>query len=255
MGITRSNLHKKRSTGAKRHIHRNKRKFELGRPPANTKLVIGQTRVRKVRTRGGHSKQRALRLDSGNFSWGTEGIGKKARILDVVYNATSNELVRTKTLVKGTIVTIDGAPFRQWYYKWYGVQLGTHVKPVKPKRVLTAKQKVKADLREVKRKLAGLDQPAKKKVSKKSSDAKKKESDKKKKKAAPVSKRAQRLWGKRAVKRTLDPEIQEQLSTGNGRIYARIASSPGQVGRADGYILEGAELDFYKRKMDKKKKK
>jgi small subunit ribosomal protein S8e len=30
---------------------------------------------------------------------------------------------------------------------------------------------------------------------------------------------------------------------------------PGQCGRADGYILEGKELDFYLKKMQKKKSK
>ena len=38
----------------------------------------------------------------------------QVRILDVVYNATSNELVRTKTLLKNAIVQIDGQPFKQW---------------------------------------------------------------------------------------------------------------------------------------------
>ena len=33
----------------------------------------------------------------------------------VVYNASNNELVRTKTLVKNSIVQIDATPFRQWY--------------------------------------------------------------------------------------------------------------------------------------------
>ena len=36
---------------------------------------------------------------------------------------------------------------------------------------------------------------------------------------------------------------------------ACIASRPGQVGRADGYILEGKELDFYWRKIKAKKTK
>lgn len=36
-------------------------------------LQIGGKRVRVVRTRGGNKKYRALRLDSGNFSWGSEG--------------------------------------------------------------------------------------------------------------------------------------------------------------------------------------
>jgi small subunit ribosomal protein S8e len=33
-----------------------------------------------------------------------------------------------------------------------------------------------------------------------------------------------------------------------------IASRPGQSGRVDGYILEGKELEFYIKKMEKKKK-
>ena len=69
-------------------------------------------------------RYRALRLDSGNYAWGSENCTKKVRILDVVYNATSNELVRTKTLLKNAIVQIDGQPFRQWYLKKYGVNLG-----------------------------------------------------------------------------------------------------------------------------------
>merc|ERR1712170_101184 len=98
-----------------------KRKFEMGRPSAMTKL--GSKRVRPVRCRGGNMKYRALRLDSGNYSWGSENCTRKVRILDVVYNATSNELVRTKTLMKNAVVQIDGQPFKQWYLKKYGIQL------------------------------------------------------------------------------------------------------------------------------------
>ncbi len=55
-------------------MHKKKRKFETGRQAANTKLVAaGEKRVRPVRTRGGNIKWRALRLESGNFSWGTQG--------------------------------------------------------------------------------------------------------------------------------------------------------------------------------------
>merc|ERR1711934_758372 len=44
-------------------------------------------------------------------------------IIDVVYNACNNELVRTKTLVKNAIVVIDAAPFRQWYESHYAQPL------------------------------------------------------------------------------------------------------------------------------------
>ena len=112
MGISRDHLHKRRATGGKRALIRNKRKFELGRPAAMTKL--GQQRIHTIRVRGGNKKYRALRLDTGNFSWGSESIARKTRIIDIVYNACNNELVRTKTLVKNAIVVIDATPFRQW---------------------------------------------------------------------------------------------------------------------------------------------
>merc|ERR1719369_122162 len=49
---------------------------------------------------------------------------RKTRIIDVVYNASNNEMVRTKTLVKNAIVTIDAAPFRQWFEAHYALPLG-----------------------------------------------------------------------------------------------------------------------------------
>lgn len=123
MGISRDHWHKRRKTGGKRKPIHKKRKYELGRPPANTKLVSGEKRVRRVRCRGGNIKWRALRLDSGNFSWGSESTTRKCRIIDVVYNASNNELVRTKTLVKNAIVQIDAVPFRQWYEAHYSSPL------------------------------------------------------------------------------------------------------------------------------------
>jgi len=75
MGISQDKWHKRRKTGGRQTQLRKKRKFELGRPPANTKL--GPQRVHDVRTMGGNVKHRALRLDHGNFSWGSEDcIGK-----------------------------------------------------------------------------------------------------------------------------------------------------------------------------------
>ena len=84
---------------------------------------IGEARIHQVRCRGGNIKHRALRLDSGNFSWGTEVCTRKVLVLDVTYNANNNELVRTRTLVKGAIVLID-APFKSWYEAHYGVKVG-----------------------------------------------------------------------------------------------------------------------------------
>merc|ERR1711939_1183810 len=129
MGIARDSRHKHRKTGGRVNIHQKKRKFEMGRPSSMTKL--GAKRVRQVRGRGGNMKYRALRLDSGNYAWGIENCTKKVRILDVVYNATSNELVRTKTLVKNAIVQVDAQPFKQYYLKKYGIDLGKKTKGAK----------------------------------------------------------------------------------------------------------------------------
>lgn len=122
MGICRDSRHKRRETGGKRNVSVKKRKFEMGRPGAFTKL--GHKRIHLVRGRGANMKYRAIRLETGNFAWGSESVTRKARVIDVVYNASNNELVRTKTLVKGAIIQIDAHPFNQWYQKHYDVEVG-----------------------------------------------------------------------------------------------------------------------------------
>jgi small subunit ribosomal protein S8e len=204
MGINRDSRHKRRSTGGRMPVHQKKRKFEMGRPAAMTKL--GPKRVRPVRCRGGNYKYRALKIDIGNFSWGSESLSRKSRVLDVVYNATNNELVRTKTIVKNCIISIDANPFRQWYLKHYDVELN------------------------------------KKKVE---------ESDK----ARAETKKSGHLAAKikaNAKTRIIDPKVADMFNS--GRLLACVSSRPGQSGRCDGYILEGKELEFYQRKLEKKKK-
>jgi len=122
MGISRDSRHKRSASGAKRAYYRKKRAFEKGRQPANTR--IGPKRIHLVRTRGGNQKYRALRVDSGNFSWSSEGIARKVRVIVVAYHPSNNELVRTNTLTRSAVVQIDAAPFRQWYEAHYGTALG-----------------------------------------------------------------------------------------------------------------------------------
>lgn len=121
MSISRNSRQKRRATGGRMPIHKKKRNFEMGRVPSMTK--IGNKRVIFVKGRGGNIKTRALKNDHGNFSWGSEAISCKTRVMDTVYNATNNELVRTKTLVKNAVVFVDAGPFRQWYLKRYDVEL------------------------------------------------------------------------------------------------------------------------------------
>mmetsp|Transcript_7405 Transcript_7405/g.15873 ORF Transcript_7405/g.15873 Transcript_7405/m.15873 type:complete len:201 (+) Transcript_7405:48-650(+) len=199
MGIDQSNRNKRRKTGGRRNVHIMKRKYNLGRPAANTK--IGAKRVRPVRVRFGNTKWRALRLDHGNFAWPTEKRAFKTKIISAVYNASNNEFVRTNTLTKGAVVLVDAAPFRLFYWKYYGLELGR----------------------------------------------KKEDSDMSKR-----SPHARKRCEARAKDAKIEPALKEQFLT--GRLLACVASRPGQCGVADGYILEGDELAFYKKKMEKKKK-
>jgi small subunit ribosomal protein S8e len=105
MGISRDHWHKRRKTGGKRPQPHKKRKFELGRPAAQTKL--GAKRIHTVRTRGGNKKYRALRLDIGNFSWGSEGIAKKTRVIDVMYHPSNNVRYQKDFSKKKQIHLID----------------------------------------------------------------------------------------------------------------------------------------------------
>ena len=47
----------------------------------------------------------------------------------------------------------------------------------------------------------------------------------------------------------VDPALERQFEA--GRLYAVVASRPGQSGRVDGYVLEGDELAFYQRAIRK----
>lgn len=283
--ITRDSRHKRRATGGRRAVHKKKRKFETGRPAAMTKL--GEKRVHLVRARGGNTKFRAIRLNEGNFSWGSTGehalaqiagrpkrtarsgdsrslclglalrlhglaapepalemiasglptfgegiaplarswrsrfalrrslprlfavIARKTRILDVVYNASNNELVRTKTLVKNAIVEIDATPFREWFEKFYSFRV-----PIKGKEAGGAIE------------VTGKDGKTPTKVKARQAEA---------------------------AKFLKDDRFTEQFS--QGRLLACVSSRPGQHGRADGYLLEGKELEFYSRQLSLKKKK
>jgi small subunit ribosomal protein S8e len=185
-------------------IHQKKRKFEMGRVPTMTKL--GQKKCILVRGRGGNIKRRALRADHGSWSWGSEAVAFKSRVIDVVYNSTNNELVRTKTLVKNAIVFVDATPFRQWYLKKYDVELN--------KKKLEESNKAREGMKR--------------------------------------SGHLKATLAQRGKTRTLDAKVGDQFTS--GRLLACISSRPGQSGRLDGYILEGRELEFYQKKLERKKK-
>ena len=203
MGITRSSKTKRRLTGGRMPIHRKKRKFEMGRQPSLTKL--GEKKVIEVRGRGCQKKKRALKLNEGNFMWISEKVSRKCKIVEVVFNATNNELVRTQTLVKNCIVAIDPTPFKYYWYIHYDDNKITRMPEIS-------------------------DPDRKKRLEEKRN---------KHKKAHPYKDQLDKLG-----------RFFELLN--KGRLYACITSRPGQVGKADGYLLEGKELEFYIKKVEKK---
>jgi small subunit ribosomal protein S8e len=203
MGISRSSKLKRRKTGGAMPIHQKKRKYELGRQSSNTKL--GEKKVVLIRTRGGNVKQRALRINEGNFNWISEKVTRKSKILEVVYNATHNELVRTQRVVKGCVVAIDPTPFKYYWHIHY-------------------EEKKIAKLPEIKDPKRAQDLEDKK-----------------------IKKQKKHLFSE-----SLDKYQHFFDNLNRNKLLAKITSRPGQTGRSDGYLLEGKELEFYLKKIEKK---
>ncbi|KAI4354226.1 hypothetical protein L6164_003113 [Bauhinia variegata] len=89
MGISSDSMHKRRATGGKKAWRKKRNQPALSYQAIKT--------VGRVRVRGGNVKWRALRLDTGNYSW------------------------------------VDAAPFKQWYLKHYGVDIGRKKKTASKK--------------------------------------------------------------------------------------------------------------------------
>ncbi|XP_036914548.1 40S ribosomal protein S8-like [Sturnira hondurensis] len=87
-------------------------------------ILIGSCLPQTVCVQGSNTKYQALRLDVGNFSWGSECCKHKTRIIDVVNNVLNNEPVCTKVLAKNCIMLTDSTQYRQWYESHHALSLG-----------------------------------------------------------------------------------------------------------------------------------
>merc|ERR1711879_95355 len=123
------------------------------------------------------------------------------------------KLVRTNTLTKGTIVYIDATPFSQYVHGHYFAKYDT----TKDDKI-DWNWETKAENKDFKLDKERIDVQATAKY--------------------------------RRINTTIEHAIQTSLTKGS--ILARITSRPGQMGRCDGVILEGKELDFYARHIKKK---
>ncbi|ELK23708.1 40S ribosomal protein S8 [Myotis davidii] len=148
--------------------------------------------------------------EPGGWTWatspGAQSVvrAKQGLFIDVVYNASNNELVRTKTLVKNCLLLIDSTPYQQRYEPHFTLPLGR-----KKGAKLTPEEE---EILNKKR-----------------------------------SKKIQKKYDERKQNAKISRLLEEQFQ--QGKLLACIASRSGQCGRAEGYVLEGKELEFYLRKI------
>lgn len=92
---------RRKPSGSRYRHFRKKKKRELGRPSAET--LIGETRKKVVRTRGGNRKYRLLRANKAVVS---DNAGKSTlvEIIDVKDNPANKDFARRKIITKGAII-------------------------------------------------------------------------------------------------------------------------------------------------------
>jgi small subunit ribosomal protein S8e len=95
----------KKPSGGRIILARKKRKRELGREPAFTR--VGEEREKKkiIRTYGGNRKVRLIEALYANVFDG--GKGKKVKILNVVENPANRQYVRRNIITKGAIIETE----------------------------------------------------------------------------------------------------------------------------------------------------
>jgi small subunit ribosomal protein S8e len=92
---------KRKVSGGRYHSSRSKRKYELAKFPANTK--IAETKSKTKRTLGGNNKRALLSVKQMSVADG-KGKTQKTEIVNVIENPANPNLVRRNILTKGAIV-------------------------------------------------------------------------------------------------------------------------------------------------------
>ena len=89
-------------SGARNVANRGKRKSELGRDPAETRL--DEKKLRKIRTRGGNEKLRLAAANKINLTDVKSGKSQITDILGVIENDANPNYVRRNIITKGAFV-------------------------------------------------------------------------------------------------------------------------------------------------------
>ncbi len=95
----------KKSSGGRIILARKKRKYELGREPAFTKVGEDREKKKIIRTYGGNRKVRLVEALYANVF--ENGKGRKVKVLNVVENPANRQYVRRNIVTKGAIIETE----------------------------------------------------------------------------------------------------------------------------------------------------
>ncbi|CAB4035586.1 40S ribosomal S8 [Paramuricea clavata] len=95
-----------------------KSEWRRKRAPALTRLCLDKPEKYKTRKAfGGGEKTKVTRAKEGSYIWKSQEIEFQTPILDVLYNMAHKDFTSRKIMVRGTVVEVDGEPFKTWYEK------------------------------------------------------------------------------------------------------------------------------------------
>jgi small subunit ribosomal protein S8e len=95
----------KKPSGGRIVFARKKRKRELGREPANTKVGEEVEKRKIIRTYGGNRKVRLVEALHANVF--ENGKGKKVKVLNVIENPSNRQYARRNIITKGAIIETE----------------------------------------------------------------------------------------------------------------------------------------------------
>ena len=95
----------RKPSGGKLILARGKRKFEIGREQSDT--TIGESRIKRVQTRGGKKKIRMLRGNMAAVADPVTGMTKMVKIETAKENQANLHYMRRSILTKGAVIKTE----------------------------------------------------------------------------------------------------------------------------------------------------
>jgi len=95
----------RKPSGGRIILARKKRKRELGREPALTRVGEGREKKKIIRTYGGNEKVRLIEAVYANVF--ENGKGRKVRVIGVVENPANRQYVRRDVITRGAVIETE----------------------------------------------------------------------------------------------------------------------------------------------------